>query len=419
MGSLDEAERDLSLIQLPEAVARVVAGDDQVPWQLVDQRGDVIQPVRAYLRDLMAKASSERTIRTYAFALERWWRFLAAVDVRWDQATSGETRDLVLWLLHYAKKPVAGRRVESAKTAGTVNPITRKPYQDDKYRVTTIRQSNTVLRGFYDFWLDRGRGPIVNPVPLGRSRGRRPNAHHNFMAPFRPEGKLRYNPPLPKKKPRAIPDPMWDALFASMPSNRDRAILALAVSTGARAFELLCMRGADIDWGDQLIQVRRKGTRALQWLPASDDAFVWLRLYLSEVGEPGPADPVWVTLRRRSRNGGPPARQPLTYDAWRAELRRANKRLGTNWSMHDLRHTASIRMVQDKENLSLRDVQEILGHASLSTTAVYLVDDEDHVIRRVRQHLDHMASRERNRLTPVATGYDPADLEVLFGRAVR
>ena len=61
MGSLDEAERDLSLIQLPEAVARVVAGDDQVPWQLVDQRGDVIQPVRAYLRDLMAKAMSAKT----------------------------------------------------------------------------------------------------------------------------------------------------------------------------------------------------------------------------------------------------------------------------------------------------------------------------------------------------------------------
>jgi integrase/recombinase XerD len=419
MGSLDEPGRDLSSIQLSGAVASVVEGDDQVPWLLVDERGEVIEPVRAYLRDLMAKPSSEKTIRTYAYALERWWRFLAAVDVGWDRATSSENRDLVLWLLYYGKKPVAGRRRGSARTAGTVNRITRKPYQDDRYRPATIRQSNSVLRSFYEFWLERGEGPIVNPVPLERHHGRRPNAHKSFMEPFRPEGRLRYNPRLPKKQPRAIPDQLWDALFASMSSNRDRAILALDISNGARAEELLGMRGADIDWGEQLIQVRRKGTRALQWLPASNDAFVWLRLYLSEVGEPGPDDPVWVTLRKRRKDGSPPAREPLTYDAWRQVLRRANARLGTNWSMHDLRHTASIRMVQDKENLSLRDVQEILGHASLSSTAVYLVDDQDHVIRRVRQHLNHMASREHNHLTPVATGYDPADLEVLFGGAAR
>jgi hypothetical protein len=79
-------------------------------------------------------------------------------------------------------------------------------------------------------------------VPVDRRNGRRPNAHHNFMEPFRPEGRLRYNPPLPKQQLRAIPDHQWDALFASMQSNRDRAILALDIGNGARAFELLGMR---------------------------------------------------------------------------------------------------------------------------------------------------------------------------------
>lgn len=414
MESLDKPQRELSSIQLSEDVARVVHGDDLVPWQLVDESGEVIQPVRAYLRDLVAKSCSERTIYAYAYALERWWRFLAAVDVRWDHATSAENRDLVLWLMHYAKKPVAGRRRESKKTAGTVNRITGKAYQDDRYKIRTIRLNNSVLRGFYAFWLDEGEGPIVNPVPLDRGIGRRPNAHKSFMEPFRPEGRLRYNPRLPKRQPRAIPDHLWDDLFASMPSNRDRAILALDVSNGARAVELLGMRGADIDWGEQLIQVRRKGTRKLQWIPASPDAFVWLRLYFSEVGEPGPDEPVWVTLRKRSKDGGPPARQSLSYDAWRAVLRRANARLGTNWSMHDLRHTASIRMAHDKD-MKLTDVQEILGHASITTTAIYLVDDQDNVIRRVREHLNRADSRERDPHVPVADGYDPADLETLFG----
>ena len=68
-------------------------------------------------------------------------------------------------------------------------------------------------------------------------------------------------------------------------------------------------------------------------------------------------------------------------------FRRVNALLGTNYSMHDLRHSAALRMSRD-ESLSIRDVQTILGHAHLSTTAdVYLIEDEDQVIRRVQQHL--------------------------------
>jgi hypothetical protein len=39
------------------------------------------------------------------------------------------------------------------------------------------------------------------------------------------------------------------------------------------------MTSADVDWGNQLICVRRKGTGAPQWLGASPESFVWLRLY--------------------------------------------------------------------------------------------------------------------------------------------
>ncbi len=49
-------------------------------------------------------------------------------------------------------------------------------------------------------------------------------------------------------------------------------MLALALSNGARAGELLSLRGVDIDWGDQLVRVIRKGSRAEQWLPVSAEA---------------------------------------------------------------------------------------------------------------------------------------------------
>jgi integrase len=66
----------------------------------------------------------------------------------------------------------------------------------------------------------------------------------------------------------------------------------------------------------------------------------------------------------------------------------------------------------------MRDVQTILGHARLSTTAdVYLVEDEAQVIRRVRQHLAEREHRAGQSPPPVAVGYDAGDLSVLFGGA--
>jgi site-specific recombinase XerD len=64
---------------------------------------------------------------------------------------------------------------------------------------------------------------------------------------------------------------------------RDRALVAFYVSTGARASELLSATRGGVDPGRQLITVVRKGTRVLQQLPASADAFVWLGLYQVEM----------------------------------------------------------------------------------------------------------------------------------------
>ncbi|WP_405987913.1 tyrosine-type recombinase/integrase [Streptomyces sp. NBC_00986] len=374
MRSLDQVERNVEKIQIP-GWGRVVAVDGVVPWLVVDPEGRPVEPIRRYLRDFLAQGNRPGSVRSYAYDLLRW---------------------------------------SSATTAGTVNPITRKRHLGDQYEPTTIRHSNAVLRAFYEFWIEVGEGPLVNPVPLERMRGRRPNAHHNPTEPYRAEGRLRYNPKLPKRRPRALTDERWNDLFGPMRWNRDRAILAMGISNAARASELLGLRGVDIDWGEQAVRVVRKGTDAEQWLPTSPDAFVWLRLYLAEIDQLDPTEPIWWTLRRRDRGDGL-RRHQLEYDALRGVFRRANSVLGTNYSMHDLRHTCALRMARDKR-LSLRDVQVILGHAHLGTTAdFYLIEDEDEVIRRVAEYL---AEREERAQTPppqVAVGYDDADLSVLFG----
>ena len=93
---------------------------------------------------------------------------------------------------------------------------------------------------FYECHTDAGTGPIVNPFPLARERsGRRANAHHNPMESFRNERVGLYRPGSPQRIPRCIPDELFNQLFAELGSHRDRALVALWVSTGARASELL------------------------------------------------------------------------------------------------------------------------------------------------------------------------------------
>lgn len=391
----------------------MVTSRGAVPWLVVDPAGIAVEPIRRFLTDLVARGNSPSSVRSYAYALLRWWRWLLVVDVAWDRATAEQTRDFVLWL-GQATKPRNSPRAGSVATAGTVNPITGKRHLGDRYEPRTVRHSNAVLRSFYDFWLDTGSTVLVNPVPLAQ-RGSRPYAHHNPLEPTPPQGKLRYNPRLPKRRPRSIPDQQWNVLFGRLRSNRDRALLAMAISNACRAGELLGIRTSDVDWGEQRVRVRRKGTGAEQWLPVSPDAFVWLMLYLTDLGGPLGSDaPLWWTLRRREHGRGL-ERQPLNYEALRAVLRRVNTTLGTNWSMHDLRHTCALRMAQDK-TLSLKDIQTILGHQHLSTTAdVYLIEQDTEVVDRVLEHLADRRTGPVRPPTPAAAGYDAADLDVLFG----
>jgi integrase len=402
----------LGSITLPRW-GKVAASDGPSPWCVVDPDGRVVEPIQRFLIDFVACGNQPTSVRSYAYGLLRWWRWLCVTGVEWNRARPDDVRDYVLWIQR-AVKPRSSARTVSASTAGTVNLKTRKQYLDDRYKPRTTRHSNAVIRSFYEFWIEMGAGPLVNPVPLQRMRGQHANAHHNPMTPFRAEGRIRYNPKVPKTRPRALPDELWVELFSALKSNRDRAVLALAVSSAARASELLGVRGVDLDWGDQLVRVVRKGSRAQQWLPASPEAFVWLRLYLAELGELDPQQTIWWTLRRRDRGKGL-QRQPMDYEALRGVFRRINVLLGTNWSMHDLRHTCALRMARD-ESLSLRDVQTILGHEHLGTTAdLYLIEEDAAVIRRVATHL---AEREKPSVSPPqppVSGYDLTDLDVLFG----
>jgi integrase len=399
--------RDLAALVVPRAGSLEPTGDPWEPWRLCDPAGAVVAPVAAYLRDLQASGRPETTLRTYSIALLRWFRFLWAAGVAWDQATRAEARDFCRWI-QLTAKPGATLQGQGGARAGARNLVTGKAVPGRWYAPATAAHGESVLRGFYDFHREAGTGPMVNPFPLGRGRA---GGHRNPMEPARNMRAGRYRPRLVQRSPRCLPDDRFNAVFAGLGSHRDRALVAFWVSAGARASELLGARVGDVDAGQQLITVIRKGTRALQQLPASPDAFVWLRLYQAQLHGLVPAgrdDPLWWTLRR-------PFRQ-LAYHAAYRMFTRVNATLGTNWGIHDLRHTAAYRMARDP-GVPLTDVQWILGHARLATTQLYVSAPAEEAIASI---LAHYSRRMAKPGSPApAAGYRAESLDVLFGADVQ
>src|SRR5437899_2781952 len=81
-----------------------------VPYRLVDAFGVEMAAVSEFLLDLLASDCSRATLRSYAYELLGWLRFLQAVAVPWDRATRAEARDYALWLARTSKPPRRRRR---------------------------------------------------------------------------------------------------------------------------------------------------------------------------------------------------------------------------------------------------------------------------------------------------------------------
>jgi integrase len=404
---------------VPQSGSLEATGDLFEQYQLVDADGVVVAPAGAYFRDLAAGGRAAATQRSYGMALLRWWRFIRAVEIGWDQATRAEARDFLCWVQlgdkperpHWRYPGGGAPGTTAAMAPGTPNPVTGKRSPGRGYATATVVHCESVLRAFYDFHLEAGTGPMVNPFPLARGRRGRANAHHNPMQPVAAGRAGRYRPKMARRIPRQIPDEKFGELFARLGSHRDRALVAFWVSTGARASELLGATAGDADPGQQLITVIRKGTRALQQLPASPDAFVWLRLYQAEMDGLVPAgrdQPLWWTLRRPFR--------ALAYDAARVMFTRANAALGANWTLHDLRHSAAYRMARDPA-VPLSDLQWVMGHARLSTTQRYLNPLPGDAVEAVLAF--HARQARQDGVPVLSPGYRAESLQALFGEDAR
>jgi integrase/recombinase XerC/integrase/recombinase XerD len=158
---------------------------------------------------------------------------------------------------------------------------------------------------------------------------------------------------------------LLDAIPASGPLElRDRALLELGYGCGLRAEELVSLRLEDIDHDGEQLRVEGKG-RKTRMLPIGELAGAALRLYLARARPAlarGDGEPALFL----SKSG-----RPLGTSDVRRRLRRwtAHTGLGREASPHTLRHSFATHLLDG--GADLRAIQELLGHASVSSTQVY------------------------------------------------
>ncbi|MFI5370602.1 MAG: tyrosine recombinase XerC [Candidatus Eisenbacteria bacterium] len=175
-------------------------------------------------------------------------------------------------------------------------------------------------------------------------------------------------PKRPRRLPRTLPEPELGAALdriagADAPARRDRALLELAYSSGLRLSELVGVNRGDLDRRAALVRVRGKGRRE-RIVPVGEGALAALDRYLAGqdrlTGGRGD-EPVFIG-RGGARLSG--------RTVQRAVKRRLGQiAAGLGVTPHALRHSFATHLLD--RGADLRAIQELLGHASLSSTQVY------------------------------------------------
>jgi integrase/recombinase XerC len=221
---------------------------------------------------------------------------------------------------------------------------------EQMYSAATMARKIATLRSFYK-WADRRGLASANPMTLIRT------------------------PRQGKRLPKAITIEQVEQLLAAPDQRdvlgaRDRAMLETLYSTGIRVSELVALDIDDLDLTGEALKVRGKGKKE-RLVPLGSHALESIRRYTDQLR----ADPRFNGAWAEGKSDRPlflnKHGERLSSRSVRRKLDKYLRKVGLDPSIspHTLRHSFATHLLDN--GASLRDVQEMLGHQSLSTTQVY------------------------------------------------
>jgi site-specific recombinase XerD len=270
--------------------------------------------LRTFDRDLLRCGAAERTRHAYGADLGR----LAA----WSSAQGLAPADVDYPAL---------RRYAASLSSGGAGP-------------RTVARKLAAIRAFYRTMVEHGEAK-ANPADL-------------LAAPKRPQ-------PLPRTLKEVDVARLLDRIPTTTPLElRDRALFELAYACGLRSEELVDLDLSSIEFDAEQVRVEGKGSKT-RFVPVGEPALRAMTRYL-ERGRPalaGEADEPALLLSKSGRR--------LSTSDVRRRLRVWARHAAHQGAVHPhaLRHSFATHLLDG--GADLRAIQELLGHASVSTTQVY------------------------------------------------
>lgn len=276
------------------------------------------EPIRAFIGFLRAEQrASPETLRNYASDLRQLHRFLlsrrlVSSPIDPNSLSSDAVRAYLQWLDQKGDKP------------------------------SSLARKLAAVRSFYRYLSRRG---MVSSNPVDGMR----------------------TPKQPKLLPRVLTKDDADALMTfpagqTVWSLRDRALLETLYSTGARVSELVALDIGDVREPEGLVRLQGKG-RKERIVPIGEMALDAIRCY--RVSLPLQSSGVPPRALFCNQRGG----RLTSRSVARIVTRYSSRLAGGAVSPHTLRHSFATHLLD--EGADLRSIQEMLGHASLSTTQRY------------------------------------------------
>ncbi|HYL00927.1 MAG TPA: tyrosine recombinase XerC, partial [Steroidobacteraceae bacterium] len=219
----------------------------------------------------------------------------------------------------------------------------------------SVQRRLSAVRSFYEFLLREARAAAAASKRSRRARGVRANPALGVRAPK--AGRRLPHTLDADQMGRLLEIPAGGGLTA-----RDRALMELLYSSGLRLAELVGLDVTDLDLKDRTVRVLGKGSKS-RILPVGRLALAALRAWLREraalaaTGEPA------LFVGRSGKRLGPRAIQ-TRIDYWAKR-----QGLGVHVHPHMFRHSFASHLLESGGEL--RGVQELLGHADISTTQIY------------------------------------------------
>jgi integrase/recombinase XerC len=231
------------------------------------------------------------------------------------------------------------------------------------------------IRTFAAAEFRRGQSP--------RTIQRRLSALRSFCNFLIREGELKANPAIevqapkaPKRLPKTLDADQMSSLLSFRTDDelsvRDKAMMELFYSSGLRLSELVDLDLTDVDLRDRTVRVTGKGNKT-RMVPVGRFAIEAISAWLTERSAFATASENSLFVSKR---GG-----RLLQRAIQLRIERWAKRqgLGVHLHPHMFRHSFATHLLESSQDL--RSVQELLGHANISTTQVYTHLDFQHLAK--------------------------------------